>query len=225
MNGLGIKAICFDYYGTLVDIGQPFDKIKKWFESYILKEKRNLSTDEFNRYFTKQRAKYTYDKNFMTGYEILEKSYIYACGKYGLNPYSMEFKLYIYNLFSTAKAYEDTIDTIDKLRQKYTVGLITNADNDVLKKSIKNQGFQFDFVISSEDAKCNKPHKGIFEYAFKRLKLSPEKLIMVGDSLVDDIFAANSLGIKTIWINRSNSMSYKNTTEIKNIKEILQYTL
>ncbi len=225
MNGLGIKAICFDYYGTLVDIGQPFVEIRKWFEAIILREKRKISIDEFNMSFTRQRAKYTYDNNFMTGYDLLEKSYINTCGKYGLNSYTMEFNLFISNLFSTAIAYKDAIDTINKLKQKYTLGLITNADNDVLYKSIQNQGFQFDFVISSEDAKFNKPRREIFDYALEKLELLPDKVLMVGDSLVDDIFAAKSLGINTIWINRSNSILYKNTLQIKDLNEILQYTL
>ena len=71
---------------------------------------------------------------------------------------------------------------ITSLRTRLRVGLITNADNDILQQSILRQGFLFDFVVTSEDARCCKPSPAIFERALKQLDLSADRLLMVGDS-------------------------------------------
>ena len=36
-----IQAIAFDYYGTLVEIGQPFERIREWFDRFLQRSGRN----------------------------------------------------------------------------------------------------------------------------------------------------------------------------------------
>ena len=55
-------------------------------------------------------------------------------------------------------------------------------------------------MVTSEDARCNKPGKAIFEQILKTV--SGDKVLMVGDSLREDVIGASSLGMHTIWLNR-----------------------
>ena len=43
----------------------------------------------------------------------------------------------------------------------------------------------FDYVVTSEEAGMDKPHKSAFELAIKKLNCRPEKIIMIGDDLID----------------------------------------
>ncbi len=54
----------------------------------------------------------------------------------------------------------------------------------------------FDFVLTKDDARGQlKPHKLPFRKALRKLKLPPEEILFVGDSLKRDIAGANSMGM------------------------------
>jgi len=89
------------------------------------------------------------------------------------------------------------------MKEKYIFGLLTNADNYILQQSIQRFGFNFSFIITSEDAKANKPNEEIFKYAMNKLGSNGRDIIMIGDSQIDDIYGAGNMGMKTIWVNRS----------------------
>jgi putative hydrolase of the HAD superfamily len=47
-----------------------------------------------------------------------------------------------------------------------------------------------------------KPCRGIFEYALNRLMLEPSEVAFVGDTVEADIKGAQTVGMKTIYIER-----------------------
>ncbi len=217
-----IDTICFDYYGTLVEVGKPFIRIKSWLEEFLTSTGNQLKINEFHMAFKRQQAKMTYQKEFLTGTELLKRSYENTCEKYHLKPEMKLFENFIQSLFITPCAKEGAKEAVESLKRKYKVGLLTNADNGILKESLKRQGFTFDFVITSEDARYNKPDPKIFEYAMNLLKRSPDKIVMVGDSLVDDILSADANGMHTIWLNPEMRMGGYSGLQISNIVEILE---
>jgi len=194
-----IKVICFDYYGTLVDMDKPFEKIKKWFElKYIGIE---IGSNKLFSTFMKKVAVLS-TQSFQNGNVILLSSYIHICDRYEIDCYKQEFIEYIEFLFMDVNAYNDAHFVINELKKRYRVGLITNADNYILYESIRKQNFSFDFMVSSEDAQCNKPGVEIYDFARKKLKVSYNEMLMIGDSQIDDIYGASKQGIPVIWINR-----------------------
>jgi len=223
MNGSKIKAICFDYYGTLVDVGQPFFRIKEWFAQVLEKEKKAVVAETFYLRFSKQRAKYLTGTEFMSGYSILEKSYTEVCKKFNVPAYLAEFCLLVEDLFSNPKAFGYALETLSLLNENYRVALITNADEGMLYKNIEKQGFHFDFVIASEEVRCNKPDHEIFKIALKKLCLQPNNVAMIGDSMIEDMLPARELGFQTIWINRNSEEISKKDITIHSLKELLQY--
>ncbi|MCK9351761.1 MAG: HAD family hydrolase [Candidatus Pacebacteria bacterium] len=57
-----------------------------------------------------------------------------------------------------------------------------------------------DFVVTSEEAGAEKPHKKIFQLALKKAGLKSHEVIMIGDSLQKDVQGAQVLGIKALQI-------------------------
>ena len=55
-------------------------------------------------------------------------------------------------------------------------------------------------IIASDEVGVTKPNLEIFERVIKLVNLNPEDCVMVGDRLDNDIFPANKIGMKTIWI-------------------------
>lgn len=106
------------------------------------------------------------------------------------------------------------------------LAVITNGFGIVQKARIKNSPFEhlFEHIIISEEAGYQKPHCGIFDFAFRKLGLdSKEKVLIVGDSLTSDIQGGMDYGIATCWFNphaKVNMTTAEPTHEIRCLSEL-----
>ncbi len=78
--------------------------------------------------------------------------------------------------------------------------LVTDLTARIQMEKVKSLSVDkyLDFVVSSEEAGRDKPHKAIFSLALKKLKLGPKECILIGDDLEKDVFGAKALGIRTV---------------------------
>jgi putative hydrolase of the HAD superfamily len=122
--------------------------------------------------------------------------------------------------------FPETIDTLNRLKGTWRLGLITNGAPDLQWKKINGSNLKryFDCIIISGDYGFAKPVKRLFLAALNELQASKSSTIMVGDSLQTDIKGAQNIGIKSIWINRSNSQigDIKSDYEITNLTEMFE---
>lgn len=81
---------------------------------------------------------------------------------------------------------------------------VSNADTEAILSAIERHNLQFDDVITSEKSRCYKPDAKIFRDALAARKLSPARVLHVGDSLHSDIEGAAAAGIDAVWICRAN---------------------
>ncbi len=100
--------------------------------------------------------------------------------------------------------FPGTIETLDYLVEKnYQLHLITNGFEKTQHSKLKNSGLDKYFieVITSEGSNSLKPHKEIFDYAFKKTNAKPEQSIMLGDSIDVDILGGMNAGIDQVHVN------------------------
>jgi putative hydrolase of the HAD superfamily len=96
------------------------------------------------------------------------------------------------------------IEILDYLTKKgYRLHLITNGFEKTQLSKIQHAGLggYFGEVITSEGANSLKPHKEIFEYAFRKTGAEPAESIMLGDSIEADIQGAINAGIDQVYVN------------------------
>lgn len=217
--GCSIRTICFDYYGTLVQTrqGEPFALIESWI-------KESGFPSEIGMSFAKERARLLYHApDFYTGKQLLQKCYAALCHKYRIKPKEQLFLEYVRYVFTDTVLFEGTKEVLESLRKRYAIGLVTNADDDILYESIHKHDLQFDFVVSSEAVRCNKPGMTIFRKAMECANAWADELLMVGDSLTEDMLPAKELGMLCVWINRRNSMQgAEDLVQISDIRELLK---
>jgi len=94
--------------------------------------------------------------------------------------------------------YDGVIAMLERLSQKYSLGVITNGNADVNYIGI---GDYFDFTMSSERAGVAKPHQDIFHKAMQQSEYNFSETIYVGDDPKCDVLGPQELGIKSIWYN------------------------
>ncbi len=100
----------------------------------------------------------------------------------------------------------DAAPILQILRQAgYALGIVSNAGDDAdVQTLVDRAGIRpfFDVILSSASEGIRKPNPRIFFTALQRLGATPERTVMVGDTLGADIQGAQNAGIYAIWITR-----------------------
>lgn len=128
--------------------------------------------------------------------------------------------LYLKHRFEDIELYADVLPTLNKLRQDYRLGLISNGNGYPERCGLPDF---FSFVVFSQDVGYKKPNPEIFSIACEKANCLNAELIHVGDSLQSDVQGANAAGVLSIWLNREGSAKYpkiKPAFEIQSLHEI-----
>lgn len=191
-----IKAIIFDCWDTLFE---HQSKKPHPFSIFAGRIGKSLQDYEFLKIF---------EKHFM-----LEKHYKLEVPIRGLleeldikytEKLIAELKGILEEASHSNEAFPETLKVLGELKKNYKLGLISNTFYQTfegLEQKFRLYGI-FDVILKSYETKILKPHPKIFEIMIKELNVKKSEALMVGDSLKDDIQAAETFGIKGILIDR-----------------------
>lgn len=101
--------------------------------------------------------------------------------------------------------YEEVPEVLRGLHADgYTIGLISNTQRPLrtFEQHFDLEGL-FSVALSSSEHGYMKPHPSIFQEALRRVNVSPEQAMMVGDSVPHDIEGARRLGMRSVLVARS----------------------
>jgi 2-haloacid dehalogenase len=99
-------------------------------------------------------------------------------------------------------AFADSAVALAALHERFTLGVITNCDDDLFAASNERLGARFDWVVTAQQARRYKPNPRGFELAFERIGLPVRRILHVAQSLYHDHVPAKRLGLATVWVNR-----------------------
>lgn len=85
----------------------------------------------------------------------------------------------------------------------YRLGVLSNADDSLLHKSLKRIGVPIDIAVTSQQVRSYKPRAKHWERALAVSKTKRSRVLHVAASQLHDIIPAKSLGFHCAWINRS----------------------
>ena len=135
-------------------------------------------------------------------------SWFTALQKFGIEDEPFALKLaerYILSRQELHVVYRDVLPTLKRYKLRYRMGLLTNGVPDLQRRKIKGTGLGrfFDEIIVSGEFGIGKPDRKIFERMLSRFDVKPDSVLVVGDSLKSDVQGAHEVGMKAIWVNRS----------------------
>ncbi|MBC2846587.1 YjjG family noncanonical pyrimidine nucleotidase [Winogradskyella flava] len=133
---------------------------------------------------------------------------------------------YIDHLTTFNHLFSHTFETLNYLKHKYNLHIITNGFEEAQERKMINANIRnyFKTVTNSEMVGVKKPNPRIFNFALEIANANPQDSIMIGDSLEADIEGAANIGMDTIhfdYKNIHNGHSYKKITNLKAIKNYL----
>lgn len=98
--------------------------------------------------------------------------------------------------------YADAFETLKQLKHRgYHLAILANQNPGTAKR-LHAWGLLdfFEVIAASAELGVAKPDPEIFRKAMTMAQCPPEKALMVGDRLDNDIIPAKQLGMKTLWI-------------------------
>lgn len=100
------------------------------------------------------------------------------------------------------QAFGDTVPALRQLQRRYSLGVLSNVDDDLFRSTAPKLGLEFDHVITAQQARAYKPSLAIFQLAAERIGVAPEQWLHIGQSVYHDVTPAQALGLATVWLNR-----------------------
>lgn len=211
MTASSIKHILFDLGGTLMHAKNDWAETHQQADEALVKKLNEYDIQLDAKIFRSRLEKY-YNQRDMDFHETtyhfvlreLLKEFDYAEVSESVLRSALDA---MYAVTQTNWELEkDTVETLRSLKSRqYHLGIFSNAgdDNDV-QQLIQNFGIRsyFDFVLTSASCYYRKPHARAFEISLARWNITPNECVMIGDSLVADIYGAKKLNMKTIWLTR-----------------------
>lgn len=108
---------------------------------------------------------------------------------------------YLERRFADVELYPDTIPALTTLRRTYTLGLLSNGNSYPERSGLSGI---FAVTVFSQDHGIAKPDRRLYEIAAAEVGATAETIAMIGDSLVNDVTAAQAAGWQGIWLNRES---------------------
>jgi YjjG family noncanonical pyrimidine nucleotidase len=142
------------------------------------------------------------------------------------NNYVKANDLFKVGLANSVALMENAEEIIKYLHTKdYMLCVVTNGLIELQKPRVTNSeiGKFISYVIVSEEVGAHKPNPLIFNTLLERVCLNSSDVIMIGDSLKNDIQGAKNANIKTIWFNpkqQKNETDVMPDYEINNLLQI-----
>jgi len=205
-----VKAIFFDFWGTLVENGvwSPIKQVKNIlrinlpFPEYVVRMEKAMMTQAF---------------------PSLKEAFQAICTEFSLeaDDKQMDELIGIWNKsWMLAHPYEEVEKVLEELQTKYDLYLISNTDStsilNVIEKFSLDQYFKKKFL--SFDLGTIKTDPEFLETVLRETKLKREECMVVGDSLQSDVIAAEKAGIKAVLVDRRDKRDFH--LKIKNLNEL-----
>lgn len=201
------KAVLFDLWGTLADLGDGLFRVRAELEAMLGEERWNIVQKHFVAWHrSKEDAeifmrKVSAEVLFTDAEGRAVKDWI-GYGNFVLFPDARE-------VLSWAKGCG------------FKLALVTNSIPSA-REDIKRFGIAgyFDTMTFSFDVGFLKPEPAIFLHTIRILGCAPEEALMVGDSVIQDAEGAQAVGIHALLIDRNGLLDYPE--KIKTLSELKQ---
>ncbi|HSA99558.1 MAG TPA: HAD-IA family hydrolase, partial [Anaerolineales bacterium] len=117
---------------------------------------------------------------------------------------------------------DDVRRTLPQLKETgYILGVISNRDKP-FQDLLHEHGIDefFDFSLAAGEVNIFKPEPGVFEHALRRVNLSPQDAVYVGDNYYADVVGARRAGLRPVLYDPRGIFPDPDCTTIKSFDEL-----
>ncbi|PKB84335.1 MAG: hypothetical protein BZY88_00210 [SAR202 cluster bacterium Io17-Chloro-G9] len=203
-----ITTVIFDMYETLVE--NHHDQWRVTFKQIIRDQGLDVTTETLWQAWLAQERGFRDSRTapgakFQTYYQGWHGSFVGAFQELSLSGDPAAACHKSIEDLSQRPAYPETREALASVQRHYRTALLSNADEDYFRPNLKLLGVEFEQVLSSEEARSYKPQPGLFLEMLRRLAVTPDECLYVGDRQFEDVKGASGVGMGTVWLNRTEA--------------------
>lgn len=211
-----VKAVLFDLDGTLLNRDKSVEK-------YIVNQYDRLK--DFIGHVPKDVYVHRFIELDCHGYVWKDKVYQQLTEEFKIQNITWDLLLqdYLDYFRFHCVPFADVKKMLVTLKNNHLLlGLITNGFGKFQMCNIKALGIEqyFDVILVSEWEGIKKPDPEIFHRALNKLDVTPGQSVFVGDHPVNDVLAAQYIGMKGIWKRNSDWEEVEADFTVKKLIEI-----
>jgi len=130
---------------------------------------------------------------------------------------------YIQNLPEHNHLFPGAIEVLEKLKEQYSLHIITNGFCEVQRFKLRNAGLTpyFNTVTYSESVGVKKPNPLIFKRALTDANCDPASSVMIGDSYEADVIGALQVGMHAIHFAVLGETPHNDCVMINDLQQLL----
>lgn len=199
MENSTIRAIVFDAFGTLCEIGD-----KRWPFTRLTKGMPN------------RREARDFIMTHAVG--IRDAATALRCHEISVEELERELEEEIVSI----RLYDDAIDALTNARALgLKIGIASNLAAPYAAPINALLPFELDAYAWSFEIGSKKPDPVIYEWVCRRLKVEPNEVLMVGDTLSADYFGATAFGMPAFHLDRGGNLP----TDVPTIRSLRYLSL
>lgn len=197
-----IRAITLDVYGTLLDLGATFAPgFAGFLRSKGFEGDANDVVVSWEAAYLHESMVDTFLKGGRTPFEQVRRaslSQLLHRLRVGHTQDDIEELL---TTKATPTLFPDVIDSLAKLRERYTLAVLSNGDLGSLERMASSLSVPVHRSISAEQADRYKPHKAVYLHAASELGLESNQVLHVA-AHTWDVRGAKNTGMAGAYVNR-----------------------
>lgn len=197
-----MKFLTFDLYGTVVDMQRglteavtPFLKEKGWGG-----RPHQFVTWWRRTHFENSMIDALCDRGHTQYREIGHRSVSHVMDRAEI-AYSTDDVHWLVAQIEKLRPFPDVLEALGRLKTRYGLAILSNGDRDMLSNAAPYVGFEFDAVISVEEAGYFKPHHAAYRKAAELLSVEPAQVMHVANHPFDCV-GAKAAGMRAAYIDR-----------------------
>lgn len=201
-SGHDLKILTFDLYGTVVDMQAglteavtPFLNDKGW-----QGRPHQFVTWWRRTHFENSMIDALCDRGHTPYRQIGHRSVSHVMDRAGI-AYTAPDARWLVAQIENLRPFPDVLESLAKLKARYRLAILSNGDRDMLSNAAPYVGFEFDAVISVEEAGYFKPHFSTYRKAAELLDEQPARIMHVANHPFDCI-GAKAAGMRAAYIDR-----------------------
>ncbi len=214
-----IKAVLFDIDNTLYDYDLADQKAKEALYEYCTKHFA-WTKKEAKEYLQEAKSQIEIHTKQILGRDtavihnrLIRFQRMLENKHCPLIPHAMAlYNIYWDNLFSSMQVSEGMLDYIEDLKQKgIKIGIATDMTAQIQFRKLEKLSILpfVDFMVTSEEAGCEKPEKAFYELCIQKANCLPEECLMIGDSLKKDVLGAKAVGMHALQYQKGIIMTIR----------------
>lgn len=202
-SSLGVKALVFDVFGTVVDWrGSIIREGEQWGKEKGIDIDWGKFADQWRAGYAPSMDKVRNGEMPWTKLDVLHRMILEdLLQQYNIVGLAEEEKDHWNRVWHRLTPWPDSVEGLTRLKRKFVIATLSNGNVSLLVDMAKHAGLPWDTVFSAELFHHYKPDSEAYLGAVELLSCKPAEVMMVA-AHPPDLKAAQSFGLKTGFVPR-----------------------